>query len=94
MKDVGKFILLPFRIFMAIWYILWSFWCIFPVLVNCAKKYLATPMQSCLQEEVTALCDVATLERSLGSNIIKVAHFSYISYFNIAYVGMYICAKS
>jgi hypothetical protein len=27
---------------MAIWYILWSFWYIFPVLVSCAKKNLAT----------------------------------------------------
>jgi hypothetical protein len=27
---------------MAIWYILWSFWYIFPVLVRCTKKNLAT----------------------------------------------------
>jgi hypothetical protein len=36
-------ILLPFRILVAIWYILWMFSIYFPVLVSCSKKNLATP---------------------------------------------------
>jgi hypothetical protein len=37
---------MPFGIFYAIWYILWSFWYIFPVLVCCTKQNLATLVQA------------------------------------------------
>jgi hypothetical protein len=36
--------LLPFGILLAIWYVLWSFWYIIPVLVCCTNKNLATLM--------------------------------------------------
>jgi hypothetical protein len=49
MKDVGKFygqsvyiFDCHFVYFIAIWYILWSFWYFPPVLVYCTKKNLAT----------------------------------------------------
>jgi hypothetical protein len=49
MKDVGKcyghsvyFTAISYILCMAIWYTLWSLWYIFPVLVCCAKKNLAT----------------------------------------------------
>jgi hypothetical protein len=41
MKNVGIFYG-NLVYFVAIWYILWSFWYIFPVLVICTKKNLAT----------------------------------------------------
>jgi hypothetical protein len=40
-KNAGKFYGHSVH-FKAIWYILWSFWYIFPVLVCCTKKNLAT----------------------------------------------------
>jgi hypothetical protein len=59
MKDVGKLyvdisaVLQPFGIFYGhlvyfeiIWYTLWSFWYIFPVLVFCTNKNLATQQPS------------------------------------------------
>jgi hypothetical protein len=49
MKDVGKYFWTfglfscNLEYFMPIWYILWLFWYISPVLVCCTKKNLATP---------------------------------------------------
>jgi hypothetical protein len=40
-KDVGKFYG-HFVYFTAIWYILWSFWYVFAILVSCTEKNLAT----------------------------------------------------
>jgi hypothetical protein len=52
MKEVGKFyghsvyfMYCHFVYFIAIWYILWSFWYIFTFLVCCTKKHLATLVQ-------------------------------------------------
>jgi hypothetical protein len=49
MKDDGKFYChsvyfnsISYTYFMAIWYILWSFWYILTILVCCTEKNLAT----------------------------------------------------
>jgi hypothetical protein len=59
----------PFGIFKAIWYLLWPFgiFYVFPVLVCCTMKYLAT-LLSTLRE---------SWEKKLGLEPIKVTSFGF-----------------